>query len=99
MPIHYIDVAIMAQLANYDITAIHDAIMPQLDKAESTIQTYNKAVVDVNKSYSVMEAVYTALTKALEKTAEEKGKSVGTVLKNIKISTAVWAEEKKEYTN
>ena len=99
VPIHYIDGAIMAQLANYDITAIHDAIMPQLDKAESTIQTYNKAVVDVNKSYSVMEAVYTALTKALEKTAEEKGKSTDTVLKNIKISTAVWAKEKKEYTN
>ena len=99
VPIHYIDGAIMAQLANYDITAIHDAIMPQLDKAESTIQTYNKAVVDVNKAYSVMEAVYTALTKALEKTAEEKGKSADTVLKNIKVSTAVWAKEKKEYTN
>ena len=99
VPIHYIDGAIMAQLASYDITAIHDAIMPQLDKAENVIRTYNKAVVDVNKAYSVMEAVYTALTTALEKTAEEKGESADTVLKNIKTSTAVWVKEKKEYTN
>ena len=59
VPIHYIDGAIMAQLLGKDstITAIHDAIIPPLDKAIDAIISYNKNMIKIGKEYSIINAI------------------------------------------
>lgn len=59
VPIHYIDGAIMAQLLGEGaaITAIHDAIIPPLDKAIDAIKTYNENMIKIGKEYSIINAI------------------------------------------
>lgn len=59
VPIHYIDAAVMAQLLGEGtaITAIHDAIIPPLDKARDTIKTYNESMIKIGKEYSIINAI------------------------------------------
>lgn len=64
IPIHYIDGALMAQLMKYDITAIHDAVMPELDMALDVVRDYNKAMVDVNMQYSLTDELIAMLDRA-----------------------------------
>jgi hypothetical protein len=57
VPIHYIDGALMAQLNGEAVTAIHDAIMPPLNKSLETIKKYNQAMFDISKSYSWIKEI------------------------------------------
>jgi len=71
IPVHYIDAAMMAQLTKgKDITAIHDAIIPPLNKAKDRIKEYNKAMVEIGRSYSMIEAMNDMLNR-VELTPEE----------------------------
>ena len=65
VPIHYIDGAIMAQLLGKGsaITAIHDAIIPPLDRARETIKTYNENMIKIGKEYSVINAINEMLSR------------------------------------
>ena len=71
IPVHYIDAAMMAQLTKgKDITAIHDAIIPPLNRAKAKIKDYNKAMVEIGRSYSMIEAMNDMLNR-VELTPEE----------------------------
>lgn len=71
IPVHYIDAAMMAQLTKgKDITAIHDAIIPPLSRAKAKIKDYNKAMVEIGRSYSMIEAMNDMLNR-VELTPEE----------------------------
>ena len=64
IPIHYIDGALMAQIAGGDITAIHDAIMPPLDMVEEHVGKYNQSMYDVNMQYSIAQEIQNMLARA-----------------------------------
>jgi len=64
IPIHYIDGALMAQIAGGDITSIHDAIMPPLDMVEEYIGKYNQSMHDVNMQYNIAQEIQNMLVRA-----------------------------------
>jgi len=58
VPIHYIDGAIMAQvLGGSDIVAIHDAIIPPLNKAKEDITKYNENMFRIGQNYSFIDEI------------------------------------------
>lgn len=83
VPIHYIDGAIMAQLTGYDITAIHDAVMPPLHESREVIKTYNKAAYEVSIQYNWIGEIAEMLGRLNGKELSKDTK-VGVRVKNEK---------------
>lgn len=56
IPTHFIDAAILGSIAD-SFTPIHDAIMPGLTKAKSTIKNYNQKMFEISSTYSTIQEI------------------------------------------
>ena len=66
VPIHFIDGAIMGKLLEeheFNLTAIHDAIMMQLGDIAAGAKTYNKVYKEVSENYSFIAEIQKQLEK------------------------------------
>ena len=66
VPIHFIDGAIMGKLLEeheFNLTAIHDAIMMQLGNIAAGAKTYNKVYKEVSENYSFIAEIQKQLEK------------------------------------
>jgi hypothetical protein len=96
VPIHYIDGALMAQMAWQDVTAIHDAIMPALHKSKEAIKTYNESMYTISAQYSWIGEIAIMLERLVGTELDNKDASVEVRVKNAKDELEV---EKKTLKN
>lgn len=69
VPIHFIDGALMGKIItelNGDFTAIHDAIMPPLNKLNESANKYNEEYIKVGMEYSVVAEIQAQLESAMK---------------------------------
>jgi hypothetical protein len=86
VPIHYLDGAAIGNTTlnfNGGILGIHDAIIANLLKTKEVVSNYNKNIVEVNKEYSIIEALLESYARVFKDASTKESEKTLTELKEV----------------